>query len=999
MKPFLHQVAETFYRNEGDNLQHIAFVFPNRRSGKFFQNYLTQLAGNKPQFSPRIITINSLMTELARMQPIDRIDLIFTLYEEYIKLRQTNESFDHFVSWSEMLIADFDDVDKYMVDARQLFANIKDLKDLEQLYLEPEQIEVIRQFWTSFFLPDADSEKKVEFNSLWSIMYTLYTNLQQRLSNEGVGYEGMIFRKVATLAQRDELPPLASLHCTSHCEKIVFVGFNAITEAERILMQYFRKSGQGDFYWDYYAPTMQYDDLNRANYFIKQNRDQFPSKHTLVGEQVITSAPRMTVLSVSSGIGQVKQAGEILQTLVNEGTINTENAINTAIVLPDEELLMPMIYSIPEDIKDINITMGYSLRNTSVASFFDTVFRLQRHCRWSEGQAMYYHTEVEAILNHRIVRTLVDMRNIEAIIASMNSNNMAYVSSDFLTAHRHPFLQLVFAPIAHDAEAGNYMEDILQYLVDATYDASAEQQDETPMNIRNLEHEYAYHYSNMVSRLNDVIASHEGVSMNTNTYFTLLGKLSLSIPFVGEPLSGLQVMGVLETRALDFDNIIILSMNEGTFPTKSISAGFIPYNLRKGFKMATTEHQDSIYAYYFYRLIARAKRVYMLYDSRTTGLKRGEMSRFVYQLKHHYAHLLPQYKIEEYAVAHDVSIDTVTPISIPKEGGVAQRLRQFLKDSNSPRPLSASSVKTYINCPLQFYLQHVEKMQTDDEISESVDSSAFGSIYHNVMADIYDEMKAGKESVTVTREIIDEVLNREGYIEGKIDEHFNIIFLRRKNKERFIKPTGKNQIVAHTIYLYVVRTLEYDRDMFAPFVYEHSEMRLDGDLFLPLKNGKEVRFKALIDRVDRAMITTPDKNKEERIRIIDYKTGKDEVKCSNLENIFNSPQSSKLGAIFQVLLYCKLYRIKHPANGSDNTPLQPLIYKLRTAFSDLAPMLSIEKTGVNNYDDVKEEYEEMLNKCLEELFDESIPFVQTDNIKHCEHCNFKTICKRQVSGS
>ena len=358
MTPFLHSVAQTFYREQQGNLAHIAFVFPNRRSGKFFQHYLAQVAGDRPLFSPTILTINSLMTDLAQLQPVDNIELLFTLYENYVRLRQTDETFDKFVFWGELLAGDFDDVDKYMVDAEKLFANIKDLKDLEQPYFTPEQIELIKQFWDTFHVMSDDNEKKIEFNSLWNILYDLYKGVREKLLSQGVGYEGMIFRRVAEKALQDQLSPLASLSSARKCTSIVFVGFNAITPAERIVMKYYKDNGQGDFYWDNYAPTMQYDDGNRANFFIEKNVKEFPSRYKLDGVHVIMEAPEMTVLPVSSGVGQVKQAGVILKNLIDNEDIRPDNAINTAVVLADEEMLMPLIYSIPEELENINITMG-----------------------------------------------------------------------------------------------------------------------------------------------------------------------------------------------------------------------------------------------------------------------------------------------------------------------------------------------------------------------------------------------------------------------------------------------------------------------------------------------------------------------------------------------------------------------------------------------------------------------------------------------------------------
>lgn len=982
MTPFLYQIAQTFYREEQGNLANIAFVFPNRRSGRFFRQYIAEVAGDNSLFSPTIVTINSLMTDVAQLQPVDKIELLFTIYEEYIKLRDVDEPFDKFVFWGEMLAGDFDDVDKYMVDADKLFANIKDLKDLEQPYFTPEQIEVIRQFWDTFLMMSDDNEKKIEFNSLWNILYDLYENVRERLLEQGVGYEGMIFARAAHKALHGEIAPLDTLSSVRKCKRIVFVGFNAITPAERCVMQYFRDSGQGDFYWDYYAPTMQYDDENRANFFIDRNVKEFPSHYTLHDAHIITTAPEITVLPVSSGVGQVKQAGVILKNLIDNGDTHAHNAINTAVVLPDEELLMPMIYSIPEEITSINITMGYSLRNTSVASLLDAVINLQRRIRWSGGRAIYYHVEVATILNHRIVIEQVGRDYIHSILADMQSKNMAYVTAQFLARKEFPILEHIFTP-AIDSEAGVYIERILEDMLGEGLHVDA-----TAMT--RLEHEYAYHYYTIVSRLNDVVARHNHILLNATTYFTLLGKLSMSIPFEGEPLSGLQVMGVLETRVLDFDNIIILSMNEGTFPQKRVASSFIPYNLRKGYNMATTEHQDSIYAYYFYRMIARAKKVYMLYDSRTDGLKRGEMSRYIYQLKYHYTHLLPNYHVNEYAVAHSIRVEKQPVISIAKQGGVADRLRQFLRNTDTPRALSASGLKTYINCPLQFYMQYVEGVNSEDEISEAVDSSVFGTIYHNVMAAIYDDMKAqhgveaedGARVVNVTRSMLDTLIDDSERVMQYIEREFNTVFYHASAHAPAPKLTGKNSIVGYIVYTYVKQTLEYDRDNYAPFIYRTSEERLGGELYLPLPGGKEVRFKAFIDRVDMVGNT---------LRIIDYKTGNDAVEASSLEVLFDNMEKRVPGAIMQVLLYCRLYAIAHP---NLQHKLMPLIYRVRYAFSDFVPTLEIAKQEIASYDDVKEEYEKLLDGVLEELFDESKPFVQTQVIEHCEYCDFKTICKR-----
>ena len=970
MKPFLYRIAETFYRQYGDEIVRFAFVFPNRRGGLFFQRYLAEVAG-KPLFSPSIFTVNTLMTELSQLSVVDKTELLFTLYEEYLQLRNTDESFDRFLFWGEMLASDFDDVDKYMVDASQLFTNIEDLKELDMPYLTSEQLEVIRQFWHTYFYPDTDSEKKVEFNALWNILYDLYSRLRARLSSKGLGYEGMIFREVADAAKNGTLPAL-------DYEQVVFVGFNAITEAERVLMGYLRDIGQGDFYWDCYAPTLQ-DTENKAVYFLSLNQKQFPSRHD-IGEHIITSLPEMTVIPVSSGIGQAKQAGTLLQQLVAEGQINPKAALNTAIVLPDEELLMPMLYSVPAEFPTINITMGYSLKHTPVAALFDAIFQLQKHVRWSGGESLFYHLEVTSILNHRFVKTFAADEAAQ-ISREMSRYNRAYVSAEFMG--RNQLLSLIFRTVRTVEEASDYLQAILSYLLDAGYtdlpDCDDAATDMQPVTLSHLEHEYLYHYDLIVRRLGDVMNEH-AVNMEVNTYFSLLGKLAanLSVPFQGEPLSGLQIMGVLETRTLDFDNIIILSMNEGVFPMKKVAGSFIPYNLRRGFGMATTEHQDSIYAYYFYRMIGRAKRVYMLYDSRTDGLKHGEMSRYIYQLKYHYSRLLPNLSLKEQFASHNVVIEKPVPLSIPKKGRVGELLYEFLEGGT--RRLSASHINTYLNCPLQFYLQHVEQLCRDEEINESVDSGIFGSIYHGVMGEIYNRMKYDNRPVEVSCDMINAVLKDKKLITKLIEQWFAREFFKIP-PEKAEPLRGQNYIIGHVIQQYVCQTLTVDKT-FVPFTYVASELRLADKVVLPLRNGLNVNFKAFIDRIDCVGDT---------LRILDYKTGSDDLSFPSVDSLFDTQIKKRPKAIFQVLLYCKLYRICFP---HDCRHLQPGIYKVKDLFGNFSPYISCAKEVIDDYDRIAEAYEDALDRCLTELFDTDKPFEQTDVLEHCQYCDFKAICKR-----
>lgn len=574
------------------------------------------------------------MAELSPYTLIDRISLLVTLYKKYIELRKSDETFDNFVFWGDMLLGDFDDVDKYMVDARQLFTNIHDLKEIDEFYLTEEQIEIVKRFWGHLFFPSTESDNKQQFIQLWQILFDLYTGLRDELSSRNKAYEGMIFRDVAERSKRKESINLPYT-------QVVFIGFNAITEAEKIFMEYLRDIGIGDFYWDYYAPTLQ-DSYNKAAFFLNDNKRRFPSKIEI--DERIEQTPQLELISIPSAVGQAKQATDILQSLIDNNHLSPEKAINTAIVLPDEELLLPMLYSIPPEISTVNITMGYTLQHTTVAALMESIYQMQRHVRFSKGEPRFYHLDVKQLLGHRFIASRIGEKAYQ-ITNFINENNRTFVSPKELGNHRLIKL-LFFIPRTTD-EAAAYLIELLEYLQQGgnRSDSSEDGDEETPVGFSAIELEFMYHYYITVKRLRDVIAEQD-IKMTIETFFRLLGKMaaSISIPFQGEPLSGLQIMGVLETRVLDFDNLIILSMNEGVFPVKKVAATFIPYNLRKGFGMATTEHQDSIYAYYFYRMISRAKRVFLLYDSRTDGLKSGEVSRYIYQLKYHYRYPYKKYR-------------------------------------------------------------------------------------------------------------------------------------------------------------------------------------------------------------------------------------------------------------------------------------------------------------------------------------------------------------------
>ncbi len=957
MTPFLYRIAQAFYQRYGSEISQLAFVFPNRRSGIFFQKYLAEVAG-KPLFSPHVTTINDLLAELSPYTAIDRISLLVMLYKRYIELRQSDETFDNFVFWGDMLLGDFDDVDKYMVDARQLYTNIHDLKEIDEFYLTDEQIEIIKRFWGHLFFPSTESDNKQQFIQLWQILYDLYTRLRQDLADRNKAYEGMIFREVAERCRRKEQLDLPYT-------QVVFVGFNAITEAERVFMEYLRDTGLGDFYWDYYAPTLQ-DSYNKAAFFLNDNKRRFPSK--IVIDEHIDETPQIELISIPSAVGQAKQATDILQQLIDKKLLSPERAIDTAIVLPDEELLLPMLYSIPSDITTVNITMGYTLQHTTVAALMDSVFQMQRHVRFAKGDPRFYHIDVKQLLGHRFIASRLG-DEAHRITTFINGNNRAFVSPGELGLH--PLIKLLFRIPTTADEAADYLTRLLEYLQqDAPADETTDD-DNSPVGFSAVEREFMYHYYITIKRLRDVMTE-QRIVMSVDTFFRLLGKMaaSISIPFRGEPLSGLQIMGVLETRALDFENLIILSMNEGIFPVKKVAASFIPYNLRRGFGMATTEHQDSIYAYYFYRMISRAKRVYLLYDSRAEGLKSGEVSRYIYQLKYHY-----RVPIREIQVNCDIATFSPTTITVDKHRyGIEQKLADFLSGGKSA--LSASAINRYLNCPLQFYLQYIEGLERPDDVAESVDSGTFGSIYHGMMQRIYDRIKGDREQVTVTADHIDAVRKDKALLTHYLEICFANDYYKTPQHPKAL--TGYDYLTGEIILKLIDKTLEKDRTL-TPFIYRASELRITGEA--PISHHRAVQLKGFIDRVDES---------NGRIRIVDYKTGKERLDFQSVGELFDNSATERRKAILQVLLYCKLYQTAyHPA-----TPVYPAIYIIRNLFDKFEWNIRYEKDPFTDFDRVAADFDQYLTACLDEIFDLDRPFTQTTEESHCQYCDFKLLCKR-----
>ena len=928
---FLYQIAKAYSAQDEVELRRCLFVFPSRRSSLFFQKYLGQCS-SKPLFSPDIITIGDLFARLSDLRRGDKIELLYILWTQYSAICRSrgreSEGFDEFVSLGETILADFNDVDKYLADHAKLFALISDLRELDSGYdfLAEEQKAALKRFW-GVIVSGKESEQKAKFLGMWSILDELYTAFREELSRRGIAYEGMLQRQVAgrLLSEDAEIPSFLAGY-----ERVIVVGQNALCKCEMVLLDYLRREADGDFYWDYYGECLR-DPANKASHFIKGYLEKYPSRFKLEAEAAGT--PQIKVVAASSAVAQAKVAASELAAAGED---------STAVVLPDENLLMPLLNSIPEDIRHINVTMGYGLHNSATASLMDMMASLQINRREGRG---FYHKDVLAILNHPFVRNLCP-EAVQQLKLDIVKSNMIYVSAEMFAGD--DILKLLFTPQTDTEGVASWQLECLNTIAPS---------------LPGIECEFAHGYYASISHLRDL-----DIPMSMKTYFRFLREVTsrLTVDFRGEPLSGLQVMGPLEVRAIDFETIIILSVNEGVFPAKSVSDSLIPYNVRRGFGLPTVELFDSISAYHFYRSIYRAKKVVLIYDSRTKGLLSGEESRFVKQLRYHY-----HFPMEFSSVDLEIKPVEGAVRTVAKTDEVLSRMRDlYLEGGGGGKYLSASSLNDYLACRLKFYYKYVAGLKEEDEVTEEVDAGQFGNTFHHTMEAVYERL--GRGSV-VTKEALDRIIQEKGFVEGLVAK-----FLNRELKQADDAPLGRrNQITANLVAEMVRTTLRRDCD-YSPFIYVASEKQMLKSIDINVDGVKsKARIKGFIDRLDR--------KEGDHLRICDYKTGAvnevgNYLNESCLEKVFEGEKKTS----FQMLVYALLLSMEKDSGKDFNLA----VYQVRNLYSQGVESKYCPKETV-------EAFGGRLKDLIEEIFDPSVAFDSVEaGSKTCDYCPAKAICGR-----
>ena len=863
---YLQRLAQVFAREVGNELTGYTFVFPNRRAGLFFRRYLGQ-ALSRPIFSPRVMTINECFASLSDLRIADQLTLLMRLYAQYQQLRPEPETIEQFLHWGKMMLADFSEIDNHLVqDIEALYAAVKDLHDIDDhfLTLSDTQRNAIKKFWGDFYASSDKNSNKLhqQFIRTWELLYPLYQRLRDNLLSDQLAYEGLLHRQV--IEHWEQIPNNAFE------QHYVFVGFNALTESERQLLIRLRDRGCADFYFDY-EDTHLSDPENRASLFREENLRTFPS-HYEIPERTHTEHAKITLLSVDSTVGEAREVYHVLNELYPKDTPLTTDYTRTAVVLPDEQLLIPLLDCFPEGVKKINVTMGYPLR------------------------------------------------------ASELYMPIAYPDK-------------YFAPMP---ATGEQMIVALRQYIDTN---------RTPANS-----EAHYLLTKALDMVVGAIAQYPAVCISAEAVMQIMRMLTMqsTIPYTGEPLDGLQVMGVLETRALDFDNLIITGFNDDLYPGRAHNNSFIPYILRRGFGLPTPERQDAIFAYNFYRMLSYAKHVWFITNAVADDQHSGEVSRYFYQLQWQYG-----VEIEQVNVVNALSTPAPKATEISKDEAVMQELSKAQQ-----RGFSASAMNTYLFCQKKFFYRYVQRIHEPEQVEDVTTSEAtIGTVLHAVIQTLYTPYIQRVVTESDIPQIIDS-LTEDRWSELPID-------------------TIRTDMLACLIVKNYVRyILLYDKKQ-APFIYLNGEQRIAANVTIPQVG--EVPFYGYIDRLDKQGNT---------LRVIDYKTGKAELEYRDMEHIFS--RSENQDKALQTMLYCWLLEQQAPQLLRNTSHIAPHIYPVRSMSKTDEVQTHIHQKGNTDFvwnEEIKNAFVEGLTTLLQEMFDSDIPFAPTTVSKRCEHCAFAALCK------
>ena len=957
MKTFLKQVASDLYNRTQGRLSRIAVVFPNKRAGLFFNEYLAAQS-DTPIWSPTYISISELFRNLSTWEIGDPVKLVCELYKVFRLHTQSTETLDDFYFWGELLLSDFDDADKNLVPTDKLFKNLQELRAMmdDYTFMDKEQEAAIQQFFQNFSIEKRTALKE-KFISMWDVLGDIYQNFRNILKTQGIAYEGMMYREVVEKLNPESLP----------YDTYVFVGFNVLNQVEHTLFKKLNDAGKALFYWDYDAFYMDPKKKHEAGVFIRKNLEEFPSALPEEAFQHMNNLSRPKEIRYISASTENAQARYLPQ-WIRENLTHPEK--ETAVVLCNESLLQSVLHSLPSEVEHINITMGFPLSQTPVYSFLTSLLELQIQ-GYQAKSGRFLYAQVIAALKHPYTRQLTP--EAEALEKELTENNRFYPLPSEL--QKDKVLTHIFQPVNTNPSLVKYLTHALE-LVAGIYRKDQESSKEDAFNP--LYRESIFKAYTTLNRFGTLIEEGD-LKVQAETFRRLIVKVlsTTNIPFHGEPAIGMQVMGVLETRNLDFRHLIMLSVNEGQLPKTGGDSSFIPYNLRKAFGMTTIDHKISVYAYYFYRLLQRAEKVTLMYNNSSDGLNRGEWSRFMLQFL-----IESDQPIALQSLEAGQSPQGSKPIRIPKTPQVMERMHQvFDLAYNKKALISPSALNKYLDCSLKFYLLYIAGLQMPEEVSAEIDSSTFGSIFHKTAENIYKDLTA--HGNWITKENIETLLKDTIRLEAYVDNAFKELFFHLPNDEK-AEYNGTQLINAAVIVRYIKQLLQQDA-RYAPFQYVESEKGVSETVTIHTPEGEfRSRIGGYIDRVD---------SKDDTLRIVDYKTGGKPEMPPSVESLF-IPDKKRSGHVFQTFLYAAIMNRKQPLKVAPS-----LLYIHKAASENYSPVICLKEPRkdaepVTDFSLYEDEFREGLQKLLDEIFHPEVDFTQTEIEGKCTYCDFKAFCRR-----
>lgn len=1012
MLPFLKAIAKA-YASRYKDLSEICFLFPNKRSATFFLKYLKEEYSRHALLSPEVKTITELIGDISGLVEASRLDMLFILYECYREISglSKNDSaiddglnFDSFINWGETVLSDFNEVDLYLVDTEEIFKNVKDFREISSTFLTAEQRKVMEEyfghtdygdperFWQNFDKEeDQLSPTKKKFLHLWRIMSPLYDRFKGRLEEEGLTNPGGLYKaSVERIKEkgRSVLP----------YKKIVAIGFNALSTSEQSLFKELKEcegyegyDSFADFFWDATGPVLNGSE-NSASKFVKSNIKSFPCPEWALASLKLSESKEMPaemrVAASPSNSAQTKIAGNLLAELRSRLSGESFANAKVAVVLPDENLLLPMLYSLPGGMGEVNLTMGYPLRLTSVVPFVGLLRKLIYNKRENDENISFFNRDLKLFLSHPFSHVLFSSKGVNSLQNYIREHHKIQVNLEELIQFLGEDARLLKGPSKDSSpkEALDYLDHVLEK-VELRLPVS-----EGEMIKARLESSHISIYRDALRRLADIMASYD-TRMRPSTVYRLADRLLAGekVNFEGEPLNGLQVMGTLETRSLDFEYLFILSANERVLPRRSRRKTFIPDSLRHAYGMPPSNYAESIFSYYFYRMISRAKEVTMIYDARTGGgMRSGDVSRYVLQLRHLYA----KDKLKEEDWKFILNGRSQYDPSVVKSPEIIGRLEEFLKKGG--RNLSASALQSYRECNVKFFYKTVLKITDDPEPSEFIDAITAGNILHDVMQKIYlPQEKKGQlivPPVVISKNQIDTWLSDSDYIEKIVRRSVNALHFKMKEATLDTPLRGAAAMVASRIKEQVERILRHDMKITPFSIYG---LELADNIRVEIGNGEKVNFRFAIDRLDE--IKTENGSIH---RIVDYKTGSIKLTADAFEDIFDGDYRSE--HIFQLFtygwLFDKLANKPFPADairleiynvpGIENEELNlPKIGK-----ADENGMMSGKPEAVETYGEYAKDFDAGMMKMLNEIFSDK-PFSACDE-ERCGNCSFRVMCRR-----